>query len=60
VDASREAAQSVISWNAPECARDGHEMGTRAFLARVPRSATAWKEWWAGRGLNRRHQDFQA
>src|SRR5262245_43710576 len=21
---------------------------------------TTWKEWWAGTGLNRRHQDFQA
>ena len=23
-------------------------------------AATTWKEWWAGTGLNRRHQDFQS
>ena len=43
-----------------ECARDGHEMGTLAAATTIRRRATTWKEWWAGTGLNRRHQDFQA
>src|SRR5204862_6042272 len=46
--------------SAPECARDGHEMGTPAVARKLRRAATTWKEWWAGRGLNPRHQDFQS
>jgi len=46
--------------SALECARDGHETGTLAVAGTVRYRATAWKEWWAGTGLNRRHQGFQA
>src|SRR5215831_4664246 len=44
----------------PSALGDGHEMGTMAVPERFRRRATTWKEWWAGTGLNRRHQDFQS
>src|SRR5262249_30889060 len=56
----RHRAGSDLRPNAPECARDGHDLGTLAKFWNIRRDATTWKEWWAGTGLNRRHQDFQA
>ena len=33
-------------------------MRTTTFRSRT-RVGTTWKKWWAGAGLNRRHEDFQ-
>ena len=46
--------------SAQEWARDGHDLGTIAASRKIPRLASARNVWWAGTGLNRRHQDFQA
>ena len=50
---------------APEDLKDRHE-NWRAYsrahsqLLKSADCAKYWKSWWAGTGLNRRHQDFQA
>src|SRR5262249_22210943 len=49
-----------VRWNALECARGGHKSGHKLNRGRISAWATCWKQWWAGTGLNRRHQDFQS
>src|SRR6266851_7026971 len=49
-----------ILWNAQECARLRHILGTFAIRLEEWCRPTARKSWWAGTGLNRRHQDFQS
>src|SRR5438046_4598956 len=34
--------------------------GDNSVAARKARRLNGWKKWWAGTGLNRRHQDFQS
>src|SRR5437867_3039079 len=34
--------------------------GDNSVAARKARRLNGWQEWWAGTGLNRRHQDFQS
>src|SRR5215467_1643922 len=51
---------AFVRWNALECARDGHKSGHTLNRGRISASTTCWKLWWAGTGLNRRHQDFQS
>src|SRR5262245_8812855 len=46
-------------WNVLECARGGHKSGHKLNGGRILESTNCWKQWWAGTGLNRRHQDFQ-
>src|SRR5215813_13156940 len=53
-------ANAFVRWNALECARDGHKSGHTLNRGRISGSTTCWKQWWAGTGLNRRHQDFQS
>src|SRR5215831_20536252 len=53
-------AHAFVRWNALECARGGHKSGHKLSRGRISRWATCWKQWWAGTGLNRRHQDFQS
>ena len=51
---------SALSWHALECARVGHKSGTTALEVNRGCAASREEEWWAGTGLNRRHQDFQS
>src|SRR5262249_14484034 len=53
-------SHAFLRWNALECARDGHKSGHILNRGRNSKRATCWKQWWAGTGLNRRHQDFQS
>ena len=54
-----QAPRRDVRRSARDCARRGHDLGTAEALGRNRRLASTWKEWWAGTGLNRRHQDFQ-
>ena len=49
-----------VRWNALECARVRHKSGHKLNQGRISKWATCWKQWWAGTGLKRRHQDFQS
>ena len=42
-----------------ESASLGDNSGDNSVTARKARRLHGWKKWWAGTGLNRRHQDFQ-
>src|SRR5215831_19021394 len=53
-------SNAFARWNALECARGGHKSGHKLNRGRIPEKTTCWKQWWAGTGLNRRHQDFQS
>src|SRR5882724_9850835 len=53
-------AEPQVVRNALECARLGHTLGTFAIWREEWCRVTTRKNWWAGTGLNRRHQDFQS
>src|SRR5882724_9055482 len=53
-------AEPQVVRNALECARLGHTLGTFAIWREEWCRVTTSKNWWAGTGLNRRHQDFQS
>src|SRR5499427_7677895 len=53
-------SNAFVRWNALECARGGHKSGHKLNGGRISEWATCCKQWWAGTGLNRRHQDFQS